>query len=438
MLQKLSSRSHIQILIFACKAIDAAQVSREWSPLQAELDACVAAGLAQDSQAAADATDLIVLLKKEKELEAQLQAAIDAAKEKTKPDSDGNSKDVELFKEASTELQGTLDSVLAAGLRPASPVVTAAKQLLAALQASIEGQVSHVLLVLQHCTDRVRETRERPELEAALHITLDFAEHHSNFRDAVLNSDEVAAAKQLIAELIQEEKDAAAAAERLRLQNEAREQLRAACLVATSTRDPAPLKALIEDIVVTRAILPEEDEDVVAARALVAQLEEEARRQAEAVALLQSAIDKVEQAEHVVLMQRFADSDLLPQLKHTLAAGVLREHPVVIAAEALLLKVEQATLALAAAEERLKESVELASTYQMTYQVLEQELQIGLDAGLDAKYHDVVPEAEELIARLKEEEANRLQVSRSDCCTNCSQNIYFQRTIHPLCANHAY
>ena len=340
-----------------------------------------------------------------------MQASIDAAKEKTKPDSSGEAKDVEVFKDAATELQAKLDAVLADGLRPTSPVVAAAKQLLAALQASIEGQVSHVLVVLQHCIDRVRESRARPELEAALQTTLEFAEHHPNFRQAVLDSNEVASAKALIAELIQEEKDAAAAAERLRLQNEAREQLRAACLVATSTRDPAPLKALVEDIVVTRAILPEEDEDVVAARALVEQLEEEARRKAEAIALLQSAIEKVEQAEHVVLMQRFADSDLLPQLKHTLAAGVLREHAVVAAAEALLLQVEQYTLALAAAEERLKESVELASTYQMTYHVLEQELQVGLDAGLDAKYHEVVPEAEQLIARLKEEEANRLQVS---------------------------
>lgn len=342
-----------------------------------------------------------------------MQAAIDSAKQKTKAGFEGGEINVDLFKDVAKELQGTLDTVLAAGLREASPVVAAAKTLLSALNASIQGEVSHVLVELQECTDRVRVSRARPELESALHTTLGFAEIHPRFRDAIIQSDEVAAAKKLIAELIQEEKDAAAAAERLRLQKEARERLRAAMLEATSTRDPDPLKAVIEDIVVTTAILPEEDEDVVAARALVKQLEEEARLKAEAIALLQKAIQKVEQAEDVVQMQAFADSDLLPQLKHTLAAGVLREHPVVVAAEALLRQVEQATLALAAAEERLKESVDLASKYQMTYQVLEQELEQGLAAGLSEKYHDVVPEAQELIARLKEEEANRLRVGHS-------------------------
>ena len=111
----------------------------------------------------------ITLLKKEKELEAQLQAAIDAANEKTKPGAEGGKIDAEVYKEAAGSLQNEIDIVLVEGLRNASPVIAVAKELVAQLLAAANRQMGKnaALEALRKAIATAREDRKSPPLQMA-------------------------------------------------------------------------------------------------------------------------------------------------------------------------------------------------------------------------------------------------------------------------------
>ena len=72
-----------------------------------------------------------------------MQAAIDAAKEKTGSGDEGGEVDAEVCKEAAETLQNEVDSVLVAGLREASPVIAVAKALIARLLAGRKRSAEH-------------------------------------------------------------------------------------------------------------------------------------------------------------------------------------------------------------------------------------------------------------------------------------------------------
>ena len=115
------------------------------------------------------------MLKKEKELEAELQAAMDAAKQKTKSEGEGGPIDVDVYTEAAETLQNVLDTVLVAGLREKSPVVVAARKLITRLLEAKNQQLDKnaVLEALRAAIATARLSRESSPLKTAYDVAVE-------------------------------------------------------------------------------------------------------------------------------------------------------------------------------------------------------------------------------------------------------------------------
>ena len=121
---------------FRCQAIAAARSSRQWAPLQQEVNACTSESVPVQSPDLAEAKELIIQLKKEHALETQLRSAIQAARDKSMSRSASEQSNLlDACKDAAEHLRSALRL---ANLRESSPVATEAEQLLSKIQRSVE------------------------------------------------------------------------------------------------------------------------------------------------------------------------------------------------------------------------------------------------------------------------------------------------------------